>query len=175
MRKVRVLSRKYDGSLRHEYQTHLHAETDDTITLFCLPGLPSWDHRKAAWLDAPDGLIEIYSKRCWYHVWHVCEQRSNRNRIYVHIGMPATLQTGCLTWTDLDLDYRVHLDNSVERLDQDEYACNAQRLDYPDELKEQVGHACREVESLLASRAFPFDHERQVALYRRIKESLPFE
>lgn len=173
MRKVRVLSKKYDGSLRDEYEPYLCAETDETITLFCAPGLPTWDHRKAAWLQGPDGVLEIYFKHRWYHVWHICEQASNFNLMYIHIAMPATLQAMCLEWTDLDLDYRVHLDNSVELLDQDEFESNAQRFQYPPDLIEQVRLACRDVESLLAFRTYPFDHERQIALYRRIKETLP--
>jgi protein associated with RNAse G/E len=180
MRKVRVLSRKYDGSLRDECETCLHAETDAAVTLFCPPGLLSWDHRKAAWQTAPDGALEIYFKRRWYHVWHICEQTSNLNLMYIHIAMPATFQTACLDrvqtrcleWTDLDLDYRVHPDNSVEQLDQDEFERNAQRMGYPPGLIEQVRLACREVESLLAGRTYPFDHARQVDLYRRIKEEL---
>src|SRR5258708_6884619 len=92
MRTVRVLSRKYDGSLRDEYETSLYAETEETITLFSVPGLPYWDHRKAARFEAPDGLLEIYFKRRWYNVWHICEQTSNINLVYVNIATPATLE-----------------------------------------------------------------------------------
>jgi len=84
-------------------------------------------------------------------------------------GLPSTLQANVVEWTDLDLDYRVHPDHSVERLDQAEFEQNAQRMGYPPNLIEQVGAACREVEEGLAKRTFPFDYERQVELYRRIK------
>jgi len=43
------------------------------------------------------------------------------NLMYVNIALPVTLQDGVLEWTDLDLDYRVHMDGTVERLDQDEF------------------------------------------------------
>jgi uncharacterized protein len=173
MQKVRIVSRKYDGTLRDEYETSLYAETEEALTLFSLPGTPYWDPRKAAWLEAPDGLIEIYFKRRWYNVWHICEQNSNTNLIYTNIATPATLHAGRIEWTDLDLDYRVHLDNSVEQLDQDEFEHNTQRLNYPPDVIAQVRAACRDVEALLATRAYPFDHARQVELYRQIKEGLP--
>jgi protein associated with RNAse G/E len=169
MRKVKVISKKYDGSLRDEYETRLYAESDETITLFSEPGLRYFDHRKAAWYEAPDGLLEIYFRRRWYNVWHITEQVSNINLIYVNIALPATLQENALEWTDLDLDYRVHLDHSVERLDQLEFEQNVLRLGYPRDLIERVQVACHEVEVGLASGLFPFDYERQVALYRRIK------
>jgi len=169
MRKVRVASKKYDGSLRDEYETYLYSESDETIILFSNPGLSYWDHRKGARFEATDGLLEIYFKHRWYNVWHIAEQVSNLNLIYVNIALPATLQANVVEWTDLDLDYRVHLDHSVERLDQEEFEQNARRMGYPSNLIEQVGAACLEVESGLARRIFPFDYERQVELYRRIK------
>ena len=172
MRKVRVVSKKYDRSLRDEYETYLYAETDETITLFSLPGLRYWDHRKAAWFAAQDGLIEIYFKHKWYNVWHICEQISRTNLIYVNITMPTTFNTAGIEWIDLDLDYRVHLNNSVERLDQAEFEQNVQRMGYPHDLIVQTQIACQEVEAGLISRVFPFDYERQVDLYHQIKVDL---
>jgi hypothetical protein len=60
----------------------------------------------------------------------------------------------------------------MERLDQDEYERNALRMGYPQGLIEQVEAACRQVETGLASRKFPFDHAQQVELYRLIKSGL---
>jgi uncharacterized protein len=176
MRQVRVLSRKYDGSLRDEYDAYLYAETEQNIILYSPPGMKYWDHRKAAWFEAPDGLIELYFKDRWYCVWHICEQVSQRNLIYTNIAMPATFQEMRLAWTDLDLDYRMHMNGAVELLDQAEFEQNARRWGYPQHLIEQVRAACREVEAGLASGTFPFDHERQVELYHRLKhERYPAE
>lgn len=172
MRKVKVASKKYDGSRRDEYETYLVAETDETVTLFSPPGLKYLDHRKAAWFEAQDGLIEIYFKRKWYNVWHICEQISYRNLIYVNITMPTTSHATGIEWIDLDLDYRVHLDNSVERLDQEEFEQNVQLMNYPPELIKQAKIACQEVEAGLIRRAYPFDYERQVELYYQIKADL---
>jgi uncharacterized protein len=172
MRKVKVISKKYDGSLRDEYETYLYSESDEMIRLFSPPGLSYWDHRKGARFEGTDGLLEIYFKRRWYNVWHIAEQVSNLNLIYVNIAMPATLQADVVEWTDLDLDYRVHLDHSLERLDQEEFEQNALRMGYPPSLIEQVGAACRKVEAGLAQWIFPFDYEPQVELYRLIKTEL---
>jgi protein associated with RNAse G/E len=172
MRKVRVISKKYNGALRDEYETYLYAETDETITLFSPPGLKYWDHRQAAWFEAPDGLLEIYFKHKWYNVWHICEQVSHINLIYINITMPTTVQATGIVWTDLDLDYRVHLDHSVERLDQVEFEQNVHLMAYPPDLIEQVQLACQEVEAGLATQTYPFDYERQVERYHQIKAGL---
>lgn len=170
MRKVKVISKKFDDSLRNEYETSLYIETEETITLFSEPGLRYFDHRKAAWFAAPDGLLEIFLKHKWYNVLHIVEQVSQLNLIYVNIALPPKLQENVLEWTDLDIDYRMHLDHSVERLDQLEYDQNVLRLGYPPDVIEGVRAACQEVEVGFTSALFPFDHERQVALYRRIKK-----
>lgn len=172
MHNIRVVSRKYDGTLRDCYEAYLYAETDESIQLFYLPGLQYWHARRQTWLEAQDGVIEIYLKRKWYNVVHIGEQISNTNLMYINIALPATLQDGVLEWTDLDLDYRVHMDNSVERLDQDEFDENAQRLGYPADLIAQAYLACREVEAGLAQRAFPFDYAQAVEVYLRAKEEL---
>jgi hypothetical protein len=57
MRRVRVISMKYDGSLRDEYDAYLYAQTEQTITLLSPPGMKYWDDRKDAAFEAPDGLI----------------------------------------------------------------------------------------------------------------------
>lgn len=169
MRIVQVVSRKYDGSLRDAYEAWLYAETAESVTLFSLPGGKAWDYRKQAWVTAADGLLEIYFKNRWYNVWHICEQVSGANLIYVNVAMPAFFSPSRLEWVDLDLDYRLHLDGAVEQVDQADFEQNAQQMGYPTSLIGQVEAACREVEAGLVSQRYPFDHARQVALYRQIK------
>ena len=172
MQKVRMTSRKYDGRLRDEYAAFLWAEDPERLVVYAPVGTLSYDRRTQAWIPAPDGLLEIYFKHRWYNVWHICEQVSGINRIYAHIAMPATLREMRLEWTDLDLDYRVHLDDAVEPLDRAEFEQNARRWGYPRHVLEQAQAACRDVEAGIKSRTFPFDHERQVELYNRLKRSL---
>jgi len=166
MRRVSVVSKKYDGSPRDEYETYLYAETDETITLFSLPGLKYWDHRKTAWFEAEDGLIEIYFKHKGYNVWHICEQTSHTNLIYVNIGVPTSFHATGIEWIDLDLD------SSVKRLDQAEFEKNMQLMRYPSDLIEQAQIACQEVEAGLSSGIYQFDHKQQVDLYHQIKGDL---
>ncbi len=175
MRKLRVVKKKYDGSLCDEYAAYLVDETDEIITLFTVSGTSCWDYRKAAGYPVPDGLLEIFFKRKWYNVWHIAVQNLRMNRMYINIAMPPVLRGETLEWVDLDLDYRVHLDNSVERIDEEEVRENAERLRYPPELIEQVQAACREVEAGLEQRGFPFDYERQAARYQQIKGGLESE
>ena len=172
MRKVLVVSKKYDGSLRDEYEAYLYADADDSITFYSPPGVRYWDHRKSAWFEAEDGLLEIYFKHKWYNVWHICEQISNVNLMYVNIAMPTKLHSKRLEWIDLDLDYRANLDHSVQRLDEAEFEKNIQLMRYPPAVVEQARLASQEVEAGLQSKTYPFDHGRQVEIYDRIRSEL---
>ena len=169
MKKIKVVSRRYDGSLREEYEAFLHAEDDETITVYSPPGTLAHDHRKGASIPSPDGLLEIYFKHKWYIVWHVCEQISNRNLIYAHVAMDTKFTGKRLEWIDLDLDYRVHMDGSLEALDIDEFERNALALPYPAHVVAQAKAACGELEQLYLAKAFPFNHQEQVELYRGIQ------
>jgi protein associated with RNAse G/E len=175
MRKIQVIKKKYDGSLCDKHEAYLCEETDELITLFSLPGTGYWLYPKATWLPAPDGLLEIYPKRKWYNIWHIGVQNSYTNLMYVNIAMPAVLQGETLEWVDLDLDYRVHLDHSVQLIDEDEFQLNGQRMKYPPGLIEQVYAACLEVENGIKQNTFPFDYEQQVRRYCKIGDDLKSE
>jgi protein associated with RNAse G/E len=169
MQRIRIISRKYDGRLRDEYEAFLYAEDDEWLVVYAPVGTMSYDRRKQIWVPAPDGLLEIYFKTRWYNVWHICEQISSINQIYSNLSMPAVrIETG-IAWVDLDLDYRVHMDGRMERLDEEEYRAHIASMGYPVEVQAQVQAACAEIESLYHQRADPFDHAVQVALYQQIK------
>ena len=175
MKKIQVIKKKYDGSLRDKHEAYLCEETDELITLYTPPGIRYWLYHKAEWLQTADGLLEIYLKRKWYNIWHIGMQNSYTNLMYVNVAMPAVLAGDTLEWVDLDLDYRVHLDGSIQLMDEDEFQQNQQRLNYPPELIEQVHAACREVEHGLKQNQFPFDHEQQVKRYHQVKDNLSLE
>ena len=169
MQTIRIVSRKYDGRLRDEYEALLYAEDGERLVVYAPVGTLSYDRRMHTWVPAPDGLLEIYFKNRWYCVWHVCEQRSNINQMYINLAMPARLTAVGVEWVDLDLDYRVYLDGRLERLDEDEYCAHIASMGYPAEVQAQVQAACTEIESLYHQRADPFNHPEQVARYQRIK------
>jgi protein associated with RNAse G/E len=169
MRKIKIISSKYDGRLRDEYTAFLVAEDEERLVVYSPPGTLSYDHRKQAWFAAPDGLLELYFKARWYTVWHICEQNSQCNQSYTHISMPAVVTASGIEWVDLDLDYRVYLDGRIERLDEQEYRERKVTMRYPAAVQEQVQAACAEIETLYQRRAYPFNHRDQVALYEQIK------
>jgi len=169
MQKIRVTSHKYDGRLRDEYEAFLCAEDHERMVVYAPVGTLSYDRRTQTWVPAPDGLLEIYFKRRWYNVWHICEQRSNSNQMYCNLSLPVVRTAAGIEWIDLDLDYRVHMDERIERLDEEEYRTHIVSMGYSVDVQTHVEAACAEIEALYQQRADPFNYGEQVARYQRIK------
>ena len=169
MQKIRITSRKYDGRLPDENEAFLYAEDHERLVVYAPVGAMSYDRHKQMWVAAPDGLLEIYFKNRWYNVWHICEQTSNINQIYSNVSRPAVRTDTGIEWVDLDLDYRVHMDGRIERLDEDEYRAHIVSMGYSPEVQAHVQAACAEIEALHHQRADPFNYAEQVARYQRIK------
>jgi len=172
LRKIAIVSRKYDGRPRDEYEAFLYAEDDERLVVYAPAGTLSYDHRRQARSQSPDGLLEIYFKTRWYSVWHICEQNSNVNQMYIHLSMPATVTARGIAWVDLDLDYRLHLDGRLERVDEDEYREHMISMGYTAHMDSQVQAACAAIEAAYHARSEPFNHAAQVALYQQIKSGL---
>ncbi len=172
LRKIKIVSRKYDGRLRDEYESYLYSEDAEKVITFSPPGTPYFWQKQNAWLTSTDGLLEIYFKQAWYNVWHICEQNSQVNRMYINIAMPASLQDNVLTWTDLDLDLRLQMDGSLTLLDEDEFQENIVAMHYSPEVIAQAYAACEQLKACYAGKRYPFTHAEHCALYASIKQNL---
>lgn len=172
MKKVQLTSRKYDGSLRDRCEAYLYEETDEGWIVYTPPGIEAYDARHKTTAEISDGILGLYFKSKWYVVWHICEQNTNINQAYVHLSTPTRLTNEGLEWTDLDLDYRIHLDGRLERLDQDEYDENRILMGFSSEVQDRVEAASTEIEALYAAGAYPFDAQNQLELYDTIRASM---
>ncbi len=170
MRKINILSGKYDGSLRDGYESFLYSETDECFVMLTPPGTKYLDYRHGSWFTAVDGIIEIYFKKKFYNVWHICESGGGKSVIYINIALPAELCGDTLEWIDLDLDYRLDDDGAISILDRDEFAQNSKKMSYPAELIDSARAACDEVERGLAAGDYPFNNREHKFLYGHIKQ-----
>src|SRR5215211_7588808 len=100
MQPIRIISRKYDGRLRDEYEAWVYAEDDERLVVYAPVGTLSYDRRTQAWVPAPVSLLEIYFKQRWYNVWHICEQTSNINLMYSNLAMPVVRTARGIEWVD---------------------------------------------------------------------------
>lgn len=166
MHKTKLISKKYDGDLRDESDALLVAQDHETIVLLQPPGTQEYSYRKQRWEAMADGLLLIFFTKRLYNVWHIADQQSYFNRIYANIALPARwIDRSTLEWIDLDLDIRVHMDGSIELVDEDEFLENQQQMSYPSALVTQARAAAQEALYLCEQGLYPFDHAAQVARY----------
>ncbi len=166
MHKINLISQKYDGALRSKGDAFLIAQEQEIIVLLQPPGTLEYSYRKQRWETAPDGLLLIFFTNRWYNVWHIADQQSHRNRIYANIALPARwVDSSTLAWVDLDLDIRVHMDGSIELLDEDEFLENQRRMNYPPDVVTEAQAAAQAALHLCEQGLYPFDYALQVTHY----------
>ena len=79
-RTVRVVSTKYDGTLRDTYQAQLLDHVGSTVRLIVPAGTPIFGRKIDRLVGAEDDGIEIYfTDRC-YNVWHFHQHTTWPNR-----------------------------------------------------------------------------------------------
>lgn len=76
---------------------------------------------------------------------------------YCNINIPAELDTGRLSFVDLDVDVLVHPDFSYEILDEEEFETNSLLYNYPPEVRHKAQEALLALLELIVNRRFPFD------------------
>ncbi len=164
-----VESKKYDGSLRSSSQHTNIVRTPLGIELFSKPGSPFFYHVLNEERYNENGLIELYLPDTWYNVMHIFEHSTHQCAMYINLAMPPEILPERLSWVDMDLDYRVGLDGSIELVDEDESHAHAEKWVYPSELKERVRDEAKKLPALIAAGNFPFNYKTQQERYLQWK------
>jgi protein associated with RNAse G/E len=89
-------------------------------------------------------------------VFRFLEEDSTTKLFYCNVNVPPTISGGVLSYIDLDIDILVQPDFSYQVLDLEEFAENAARYGYSDQIKRQARSAVDELVSLIEARQFPF-------------------
>ncbi|WP_432834548.1 DUF402 domain-containing protein [Dactylosporangium sp. CA-092794] len=129
MKRVRVVYRKFDGSLHWNYETDLLGEDEHGIWLGAGTGTPVFrGTTRTGPVEAPHVLL--FPRRAW---WTACfNAHPHRTEIYCDItSIPHWPSETEVTAIDLDLDVRRRRGGGAELLDEDEFAAHQVRYGYP--------------------------------------------
>lgn len=155
MRRVSVVSRKWDGSL-HRDSAALELGTDQHGSWLWMPE-GSLVRAATSTFRAVSGLRLIPVDRWWSAYFvprHVNPARPKQ--LYVDIATPATRSEDLIEFIDLDLDVEQLEDGPARILDQDEFAAHQADYGYPPELVERAQATCAEIVAAVNARAEPF-------------------
>lgn len=153
---VTVQARKFDGSLHREWRAHLSAQS---AALVVVEGVFEEEIRHPQLGHIVPGTLstEYYWTGRWYSVFRFREPSGELRNYYCNINLPAEFDGRVLTFVDLDIDVLVAPDRSVRILDEDEFATNAARYNYPAYVRDEVPRALAELLDIIERRDVPFD------------------
>ena len=150
---VRVL--KYDGTERRRWNARLERQDDSLIILHAAFD-EEVQHELLGNISCGTRTIEYYWLDRWYNVFRFLEEDLTTKLFYCNVNAPPVMSGGVLSYIDLDIDILVQPDFSYQVLDLEEFAVNASRLGYSEQIKRQARAAVDELASLIETRQFPF-------------------
>ena len=153
---VTVISRKYDLSIRRTWKCRL-IERDDPLLVFVGEFEEPVEHSDLGMIEKGSISYEYYWLDRWYNIFRFHRPSGELRNYYCNVNMPPTLDAGILDYVDLDIDLIVWPDGSVVTLDEDDFAANAAKFDYPPEVRRNALEAVDQVRLLIANREFPFN------------------
>lgn len=150
---VRVL--KYDGAEYRRWNGRLERHENSLIVLHAAFD-EEVQHDLLGNISCGTRTIEYYWLDHWYNVFRFLEEDSTTKLFYCNVNVPPTISGGVLSYIDLDIDILVQPDFSYQVLDLEEFAENAARYGYSEQVKRQAHSAVDELVSLIEARQFPF-------------------
>ncbi len=159
---VRVVKRKWDGTLSAVDTAHLLSVPGDTSAWF----VPAGSRRERP----PRGAIDVVSgDELWIAVpgewWVLCgylDPTGSLNGYKVHASAPfeAPRSAEEITWVDLDLDFEVD-GTRLALLDEDEFHAHARTMAYPNHVVRGAWSGIAAIAAHYTNGDWPFDGSMQ--------------
>lgn len=151
-----VRSCKHDGRVHRSWPARVARREGSLIVLDAFFA-EEVRHPLIGTIEAGTVSTEFFWTDRWYCVFRFQEPSGELLKFYCNINAPPTLESGVLTFVDLDVDVLVQPDYSCEVLDEDEFERHAELYQYPDAYRSNVQEALDEIRLLIDNRQFPFD------------------
>ena len=128
---VSIYSFKHDGHVRRNWDQGFVLEANENR--FIIVTNKTWveDDDGHKWYTREPAICYFYSDR-WYNV--IAMLRETGTYYYCNIASPVLYDGKAVKYIDYDLDYKIFPDGTVMLLDENEYALNRKKMNYPEEL-----------------------------------------
>ncbi|HEX7998168.1 MAG TPA: DUF402 domain-containing protein [Pyrinomonadaceae bacterium] len=154
-RQIVVSACKYDGREHRRWPARIKSLEDD---LLVLDAEFEEEVRHQLLGIVARGTIsrEYYWLNRWYNIFRFQNPDGRLRSFYCNINVPPTFDGRVLSYVDLDIDILVAPDMSYQIVDEDEFALNAEKYNYPAHIREKAYQALEELRVLIENRSFPF-------------------
>ena len=153
-----VHSCKHDGRVHRSWPARVTRREDSLIVLDAFFA-EEVRHPLIGTIEAGTLSREYFWTDRWYCVFRFQKPSGELLKFYCNINTPPTLESGALTFIDLDVDVLVQPDYSYAVLDEDEFERHAELYQYPGAYRVKVQEALDEMRLLIENRQFPFSDE----------------
>jgi uncharacterized protein len=156
---VTVNSRKYDQSIRRSWTCSLFTR-EDPLLIFVGEFDHDVSHPELGEIRRGTISYEFYWLDRWFNVFRFHEPDGELRNLYFNIAMPPTFENEALDYIDLDIDIVVWPDLSYQVLDRQEFAINADRFGYPDDVRDRVSGTLSHILGIVSAGRSVFDDQR---------------
>ncbi len=150
---VRVF--RYDGTQYRRWGARL-ARRESSLIVLDAEFEYDFEHHLLGEIRRGTRTVEYYWLDRWYNVFRFLQNGDKTRLFYCNVNTPPTLEEGILSYIDLDIDILVEADLSYQILDLDEFESNAEKFNYPSEVRHRARGALEELTSMIEGRLFPF-------------------
>lgn len=147
---------KYNGAPHRRWHARL-LTLEDQLLVLDAKFSEEIEHPLLGTILSGTQSIEYYWLDRWYNVFRFLKPNGELQCFYCNICVPPVLAGSALSYIDLDLDLLVQADHTYTVLDEDEFATNVLRFNYPPEIQQCTHLALIELISLIEQRGYPFN------------------
>ncbi|MEV4295913.1 DUF402 domain-containing protein [Microbispora rosea] len=163
MSEVRIIYRKYGGSLHWHQHARVLGEDEHGVWTGC-PGGTVGRRGSEPPVVWPDPFVMLFPRNAWWTA--TFNARPNRCEIYCDVTTVPVHGDGRITMADLDLDVLRMRDGRLILDDEDEFAVHQVRYAYPEEIVRQAERSAAWLMEAVGGRTGPFGgaHDRWMSL-----------
>jgi protein associated with RNAse G/E len=153
---ITVRTFKYDGSEHRQWRAKI-SRSEGPLIILDAKFVEEIQHPLLGTVVPGTVSVEYYWLDRWYNIFRFIQPTGELRNYYCNVNVPPVLQGNVLSYIDLDVDILVAPDLSYTILDEDEYAANAVRFNYPSEVRRRSQEAIEQLITLIEEGNFPFN------------------
>lgn len=155
MEEIFVHSCKHDGRVHRRWPARV-SSVEGTLVVLDAIFAAEVRHTLIGTIEAGTLSREFFWTDRWYSVYRFQSKEGRLLRFYCNINTPARLESGVLSFVDLDVDVLVEPDYTYTVLDEEEFEHHSVLYQYPQTYLYNVRAALEELIGLIEARDFPF-------------------
>jgi protein associated with RNAse G/E len=154
---VTVRTFKYDGSAHRKWHAQIYM-IDEPLIILDAEFEEEINHPLLGTVAPGTLSVEYYWLDRWYNIFRFIQPSGELRNFYCNVNLPPVFRGNVLSYVDLDIDILVAPDLSYSILDEEEFAANAARFNYPADVLRNSQEALGHLIALIEEGSFPFNH-----------------